>query len=118
MQAGGGQRAAGFQLAGDIAVVERALRLQGDHRGIGIVLVALLDRRLQRAQFVSVHDLLRFLDGFGRRRQHPAPDHLAGLDVFDDVLRLSSRTVLVGISGSGLLRTSFISSSSSARLPV
>ena len=58
MQARDGERAPGLDLAGDVLVVERALGLQRDHRGAGIALVALLDRRLHRAQCGGVHGLL------------------------------------------------------------
>jgi hypothetical protein len=56
VQAGGVERAAGLDLAGDGAVVERALGAQRHHRGLWIGFVAFLDRRLQRAQFVGVHN--------------------------------------------------------------
>jgi GNAT superfamily N-acetyltransferase len=55
MQPRNGERAASLDLARDAGVVERALGLERDHRGLGIGLVALLDRRLQRAQSGSVH---------------------------------------------------------------
>src|SRR5215831_6638868 len=55
MQAGHGQRAAGLDLAGDSGVVERAFGLQGDQAGLGVGLVAVLDRRLHRAQRGGVH---------------------------------------------------------------
>jgi hypothetical protein len=55
MQPGDGERPAGLDLAGDIAVVEAALGLERDEAGSGIGLQALLDRRLQRPQPGSVH---------------------------------------------------------------
>ena len=50
MQARDRERAAGLDLAGDVRVVERALGLERDEGGLGVALVALLDRRLHRAQ--------------------------------------------------------------------
>ena len=55
VQAGHRQRAAGLDLAGDAFVVDRALGFQRDHRGLGIGLVALLDRGLHGAEFGGVH---------------------------------------------------------------
>ena len=56
VQAGLGERAAGLDRAGD-ALAERAARPQRDQRRVGVVAVALLQRRLQRPQRVSVHAL-------------------------------------------------------------
>ena len=91
MQAGGGERAAGLDLAGDIGVVERALRLQGDDRGVRIVLVALLDRRLQRAQFIGVHRAMSSSIRSRRRRQHHAADDLAGAQLVQRGIDLVER---------------------------
>src|SRR6478735_4792292 len=55
MQARGGKRATGLDLAGNIAVVEGALGLQSYECRLRIVLVALFDRRLHRTQFARVH---------------------------------------------------------------
>jgi hypothetical protein len=55
MQAGHRQRAAGFDLAGDAFIVDRAFGFQRDDGGRGIGLVAFLDRGLYRAEFGSVH---------------------------------------------------------------
>ena len=55
MQARDRERAAGLDLAGDVGIVERALGLQGDQGGLGVGLVALLDRRLHGAQCGGVH---------------------------------------------------------------
>ena len=46
---------AGLELAGNVAVVERAFGAQRDHGGLRIAFVALLDRRLHGAQFVGIH---------------------------------------------------------------
>jgi len=56
MQSGYRQRAAGLDLARDIAVVERTFGLERDKAGLGISLLAFLDRRLQRAQACGVHE--------------------------------------------------------------
>src|SRR5579871_731418 len=58
MQPGDRERAAGLDLAGDVGIVERALGLERDDGGLRRALVALLDRRLQRAQCGGVHDFL------------------------------------------------------------
>src|SRR5581483_3230415 len=58
MQAGDRKRAAGLDLAGDIGVVERALGLERDESCVRLALVALLDRRLQRAQSSGIHGFL------------------------------------------------------------
>jgi len=55
MQARDRKRASGLHLAGDVGVIERALGLQGDAGGLGIALVALLERRLHGAQRRGVH---------------------------------------------------------------
>src|SRR6185295_4682358 len=55
MQAGNTKRAAGLDLAGDVGVVDRAFGSKRDHRGAGIALVALLDRRLHCAQCGCIH---------------------------------------------------------------
>ena len=55
MQARDRERAPGLHLAGDVGVVERALGLQGDVGGLGVALVALLERRLHGAQRSGVH---------------------------------------------------------------
>ena len=48
-------RPAGLDLAGDVAVVERALGLERDQRRARIALVAVLDGRLHGAKFGSIH---------------------------------------------------------------
>jgi len=55
MQPGDRQRAAGLDLAGDVRVVERALGLKRDESGVRLALVAILDRRLQRAEGGGIH---------------------------------------------------------------
>src|SRR5215471_15283071 len=55
MQARDRERASGVQLASDVSVIERALGLQGDVGGLGVALVALLERRLHGAQRRGVH---------------------------------------------------------------
>src|SRR5262249_49861112 len=49
------QRAPGLDLAGDVAVVERPLGVERDVGGLGIALVAVLERRLHGAQRGGVH---------------------------------------------------------------
>ena len=63
MQARDRERAAGLDLAGDIGVVERAVRLERDHRRMRIALVAILDRRLHGAQSGSIHSIFSFRTG-------------------------------------------------------
>src|SRR6266702_3039773 len=58
MEASHRDGAAGLDLAGDAFAVGRALGLQRDHRGLGIGLVAFLDRGLHLAQFCGVHLVL------------------------------------------------------------
>ena len=55
MQARDRERPPGLHLAGDVGIVERALGLQGDVGGLGVALVALLERRLHGAQRSGVH---------------------------------------------------------------
>ena len=55
MQAGDRERAAGLDLAGDVRVVERALGLERDEGGLGVALVAVLERRLHGAQRGGIH---------------------------------------------------------------
>src|ERR1700733_14647590 len=50
------ERAPGLDLAGDIGVVERAFGFERDEAGLGIGLVALVDRRLQRTHPGAIHD--------------------------------------------------------------
>src|SRR5947199_9562661 len=55
MQAGDRERAPGLDLAGDMGIIERALRPQSDIGRLGIALVALLERRLHGAQRSGIH---------------------------------------------------------------
>src|SRR5438034_2351111 len=55
MQACDRERAPGLYFAGDMRVIERALRLQGDESGFRVALVALLERRLHGAQRGGIH---------------------------------------------------------------
>src|SRR5438477_10963232 len=55
MQPRDGKRAPGLNLAGNARIVDRAFGLERDHRGTGVAFVALLDRRLHRAQCGCVH---------------------------------------------------------------
>ena len=55
MQAGVDDRPAGLDAAGDAVAVERAGGAQRDHRRVGFLAVALLDRRLEGAQLVGFH---------------------------------------------------------------
>ena len=57
MQTGDRERAAGLDLAGDVLVVERSLRLQGDDRGIRLGAVLILQRRLKARNSVEFHDV-------------------------------------------------------------
>ena len=63
MKARDGQRAAGFDLARDAAVIERSFGLQRDVGRLRIALVAFLDRRLHRAQSTCIHVLLLACNG-------------------------------------------------------
>src|SRR5262245_5597258 len=58
MKAGDGQRAAGFDLTRDAAVIERSFGLQRDVGRLRIALVTFLDRRLHRAQLTCIHVIL------------------------------------------------------------
>src|SRR5579859_5233085 len=55
MQAGHRQSAAGFDLAGDPFLVDRALGFQGNEGGLRIGLVLFLDRGLRAAEFSGGH---------------------------------------------------------------
>src|SRR3954451_1458465 len=55
MQARDAQRAPGLDLARNVLVIERAFRPQRDHRGAGLALVAILDRRLHGPEGSGVH---------------------------------------------------------------
>src|SRR5262249_56135203 len=55
MQARDREGGGGLHLASDVSIIERALGLQGDVGGLGIALVALLERRLHGAQRSGVH---------------------------------------------------------------
>ena len=59
MQAGDREGAAGFDLAGDAFVLDRAPGLERDDRGVRIGFVALLDRGLGGAEFGGVHFALQ-----------------------------------------------------------
>src|SRR5262249_23091882 len=49
------ERSTGLDLAGDVGVVERALGFERDVSGLGVALVAVLERRLHGAQRGGVH---------------------------------------------------------------
>src|SRR5215831_40927 len=137
MQAGSGERAASFHLAGDVGVVERALRLQGDDRCRRIGLVLLLDRRLHRAQPCSVHVVTPSLQRRGR--SGPDPNNTVAKSLFLHgrhagvsttrptilparsspwtALTSSSGRVATGTSGNPVRRTSSINSVISGTLP-
>src|SRR5262245_6738915 len=68
MEARDGQRAASFDLARDAAVIECAFGLQRDVGLLRIALVALLDRRLHRAQFTCIHGFLPYMPWAGTYR--------------------------------------------------
>src|SRR5690606_24237561 len=57
MQARDGNRAPRLDLAGN-AFVQRALRFECDDCGVRVLTIAVLERRLQFAQRVCVHDVL------------------------------------------------------------
>ena len=67
MQAGDRERAAGLDLAGDVLVVEGALRPQGDDRRFGLGAVLVLQRRL-KARAIRVDSMMLFLDFTTRAR--------------------------------------------------
>ena len=55
VEARDGQRAPRLDLAGDLRLVDVAFGLERDERGGGVLLVALLERRLEGAQGVGIH---------------------------------------------------------------
>jgi hypothetical protein len=55
MQARDRERAASFDLARDVAVVDRAIGLERNEGSLGILFVAVLDRRLHGAQRNGIH---------------------------------------------------------------
>src|SRR5271166_783227 len=63
MQARNRKGAAGLHLAGDVGVVERTPRLQGDIGRLRIALVSILERRLHLAQRSGIHDQYPFSGG-------------------------------------------------------
>src|SRR5580658_7782109 len=69
MQPSDSERAASLDLAGDVGVVERALRLQRNNGCLGLTPVTILDRRLLRAQPGGVHVFL--LAVIAREVAHP-----------------------------------------------
>src|SRR6478735_2576742 len=75
MQPGLDDGAAGLQLAGDLALVELALRAERDDGGVGIVLVVGLDWGLQGAEGFGVHGRLL---GFHHQCAAPSSDGETG----------------------------------------
>ena len=81
--AGGGvqardrERAAGLDLAGDVLVIERALRLQGDDGGVRVAAVLVLQRRLKGAKRGRIHDFRPWVE-FTTTARRPADRVRAG----------------------------------------
>src|SRR5215212_3196913 len=113
MQARHRQRAPGLDLAGDLAVVERALRFERDHRGAGIAFVAILDRRLHRAQCGCVHSSSPYAAGVSTTR----PTILPARRSLSVSFTASSGRVLIGTGGMPVRFTRSSSSAMSLWLP-